>query len=138
MLALLIPRPLMVPLVAWVLWQRPEWRIPFGALFVAHAVGVLLSGWGPEWVARLLSAGPEELGSELNYAPSRLIGNLWLLVALPGALLLTLRGWIGAASVLAAPYWLPYYWLMLALDWDRLSAAVRRLPGRARGTEATA
>ncbi|MCV0404491.1 MAG: hypothetical protein K5924_12425 [Chloroflexi bacterium] len=137
-LALLIPRPLMMPLVAWVLWQRPEWRIPFGVLFIAHAVGVLLSGWGPEWVARLLSAGPEELGSEFNYAPSRIIGNLWLLVALPGALLLTLRGWIGAASVLAAPYWLPYYWLMLALDWDRLVAAVRRLPRRERAAEAPA
>jgi hypothetical protein len=129
-LALLIPRPLMVPLVVWILWRRPEWRIPFAALFIVHLAAVLASGWGGEWLGRLLSAGPEELLSEFNYAPSRLIGNLWLLVALPAAAWLTIKGWIGAASVMAAPYWLPYYWLMLLLDWDRVPAAIGRRGGQ--------
>jgi hypothetical protein len=131
-LALLIPRPLMVPLVAWILWQRPEWRLPFAGLFLVHAIAVLASGWGDEWMMRLLAAGPEEVASEFNYAPSRLIGNLWLIVAVPAAIWFTIRGWIGAASVMAAPYWLPYYWLMLLLDWERAVAAVRAWPRRKR------
>lgn len=129
-LALLVPRPLMLPLVLWILWKRPEWRLPFAGLFVIHLVAVLASGWADSWLMRLLAAGPEELVSEFNYAPSRLIGNAWLLVALPAAAWLTLKGWIGAASVLASPYWLPYYWLVLLLDWDRAIALVRTLPRR--------
>lgn len=125
-LALLVPRPLMLPLVAWILWQRPAWRIPFAVLFIGHVAAVLASGWADDWVMRLLAAGPEELESELNFAPSRLIGNLWLIVAVPAAVWLTVRGWVGAASVMAAPYWLPYYWLMLLLDWDRAVAVMRR------------
>lgn len=129
-LALFIPRPLMVPLVIWILWQRPEWRLPFAALFIGHALAVVASGWGEDWLTRLMAAGPEELGSEFNYAPSRLIGNFWLLVALPAAAWLTFKGWIGAASVMAAPYWLPYYWLMLLLDWDRVANLLRRVARR--------
>lgn len=125
-LALLIPRPLMVPLVVWILWRQPQWRIPFAVLFGAHAIAVIASGWADEWAMRLLAAGPEELTSEFNYAPSRLIGNLWLIAAAPAAVWLTGKGWIGAASVMAAPYWLPYYWLMLLLDWDRFIELVRR------------
>lgn len=129
-LALLIPRPLMVPLVVWILWKQPAWRVPFAALFAVHAAAVVASGWADEWMMRLLAAGPEEVGSEYNFAPSRLIGNLWLIVAVPAAAWLTYRGWIGAASVMAAPYWLPYYWLMLLLDWERAVRAVRGWPRR--------
>ena len=43
-LCLLMPRPLMVPLAACLLWQRPEWRCRFAGMFAVHAVAVAASG----------------------------------------------------------------------------------------------
>ena len=44
-LTLLVPRPLMIPLAAWILWNRPPWRLPFLLLFVGHAALVVASGY---------------------------------------------------------------------------------------------
>ena len=33
-MSLLIPRPLMLPVLAWLLWRHREWWLPFAALFV--------------------------------------------------------------------------------------------------------
>lgn len=116
--AILVPRPLMFPIAAWLLWRRAEWRVPFGAMFVVHAVAVLLTGWGDEWIG-VLASSADETGLSLNLAPSRWIGLWWMVVALPAAAWLTLRGRLGWASLLAAPYWLPYYLLMPILELDR-------------------
>lgn len=119
-LALLVPRPLVVPLVVWLLWTQPAWRIPFVALFGVHALGVALTGWGPTWVAALL-ASTAETSSALNFGPSRIIGVAWVPIGLALAAFLTWRGRVGLASLAASPYWLPYYFLMPLLD-------VRRRP----------
>lgn len=116
LLAVLIPRPLMLPLVAWLLWKRPEWRVPFVAALVVHALVVVAMGWGPEWVGTLVAASRDaELPS--NVGPSRFIGTIpWLAVGLPLAAWLTWRGRLGLASLAASPYWLPYYLLMGLLE----------------------
>lgn len=122
-LLLLVPRPLMLPVAAWLLWRHPEWRGRFAAMFLVHAIAVGLSGWGPEWIAAL-AASTDEMSSALNFGPSRFIGAAWIPIGLAIAAVLTRRGRLGLASVAASPYWLPYYLLFALLefrsrDWRR-------------------
>lgn len=130
-LLLLVPRPLMVPVAAWIMWKQPEWRLPFAGACAIHAVVVLATGWGGEWAAALLAAGGD-VAIPSNVGPSRFIGTLpWLAIGLPLAAWLTVRGRLGLASLAASPYWLPYYLLVLLLElrgfrlpsWRRPTAA---------------
>lgn len=117
-MAILMPRPLMLPIVAWLLWRHPGSRVPFLGIFVVHALAVWATGWGAEWVGVLLDS-TDEVASALNVGPSRFVGLAWAVVALPIAAWLTWRGRLGWASLLAAPYWLPYYLIMPVLELDR-------------------
>ena len=54
--------------------------------------------------------------SDYNYGPSRFIGLLWIPIGVALAVLLTWRGRLGLASLAISPYWLPYYFLMLLLE----------------------
>ena len=109
--ALLIPKPLLLPVLAWLLWQRQEWRRPFIVMAVIHGVAVLATGWADEWLYRLVASG-DEMGLSINLAPSRFLGWWWMLVAAPLAVWLTVKGRLGWASLMASPYWLPYYLLL--------------------------
>ena len=115
-MTLLVPRPLMLPVAAWLLWKRPDLRWPALALFVAHSVGVLAVGWGGEWLARLVETPTTQLGIPFDVGPSRLIGSLWVPIGLALAAWFTLRGRLGFASLVASPYWLPYYLMMPFLE----------------------
>lgn len=115
-LAVLIPRPLMLPVVVWLLWKRPEWRLPFVGMVVFHGLAVLATGLGDEWVTSVLTASGEELTGFANVAPTRWIGAWWLLIAWPLAAWLTVKGRLGLASLAMQPYWLPYY--LLVLLWE--------------------
>ncbi len=115
---LLVPRPLMIPIAAWLLWRHPEWRLPFLVIFAAHAVSVLVTGWGPQWIAAL-AASSTEMGSALNFGPSRIIGSVWVPIGLAGAAILTIRGRLGLAALAASPYWLPYYFIFPLLELRR-------------------
>jgi hypothetical protein len=118
LMALLIPRPLVLPILVWLLWRHPEWRLRFVAMFLIHAVVVAATGWGPDWIGALVNSSAE-MNSVLNFGPSRLIGFLWVPVGLALAAALAWRGRLGLASVAASPYWLPYYFLMLLLELRR-------------------
>ena len=126
-LALLMPRPLLLPVAAWLLWQRPDLRLPFAVMLVAHTGAVLLSGWGGEWVRQLI-ASTDEVHSFWNMGPSRLIGLWWLVIGLPLGIWLTIRGKLGLASLAVSPYWLPYYYLFVLLDLPHGKAARARNP----------
>jgi hypothetical protein len=129
-LFLLVPRPLALPLAAWLLWQRPEWRLPFTVMFVAQAVVVALIGLIGPWFEVLLSSS-SEFHADLNLGPTAVIGAWWLVVAVPLAVWLTWRGRLGLASIAASPYWLPYYFLMLLLELvPRREGANAVLPSR--------
>ena len=106
----------MLPPAVWLLWKRPEWRIPFVAVAAVQVVAVVATGWGSEWLGAMLAASGD-VGIPSNIAPSRFIGTLpWMAVGLPLAAWLTWKGRLGLASLAASPYWLPYYLLMLLLE----------------------
>jgi hypothetical protein len=136
---------LMVPIVIWIIWRQPGWRIPFVILFVVHLGLVAASGYLDEWATILISAGAEEIESVFNVAPSAIIGPVWLVLAIPLALWAFRAARPALSGLLLQPYWLPYYLLILLADplpsrswWqDRLPLAFTsrvgwfRLPGRA-------
>lgn len=116
LLTILGPRPLMLPLAAWLLWQRPEWRWPFAAAFIFHVAAVIGLGRAEGWAGTLIAA-TEDASLPSNVGPSRFIGTIpWLIIGLPLAAWLTWKGRLGLASLAASPYWLPYYLLMLLLE----------------------
>ena len=118
LLTVLVPRPLMAPIALWLLFKHERWRVPFAAMAVgAVAVSAVMGLLGP-FIARSLEAGAV-LQHGYNFAPSRFIGPAWLLVSVPLAAWLTLKGRLGLASVFASPYWLPYYLLPGLVDVDR-------------------
>jgi hypothetical protein len=128
-LVLLVPRPLMIPVAAWLLWQRPEWRVPFVAAFAVQTLGVVALGWASGWVGTLVAAG-QDVALPSNVGPSRFIGSVpWLIIGVPLAVWLALKDRVGLASLAASPYWLPYYLLMPLLDLAR-----RGMPPAKRGS----
>ena len=133
--ALLMPRPLMLPVVVWLLWKKPETRMWFAGLVVANVALVLLSGHALDWVARLLSSG-SELSHVNNLAPSRFIGILWAPVGLALAAWFTWQGRLGIASLAASPYVFPYYLLMLVLELEPRELFRRRVGDGTRRTGA--
>lgn len=110
-LTLLMPRPVQLPLLAWLLWREPWVRWPFVGIFLGHAALVLLSGHASEWLAILTSASGYEANMAYNLGPSRLFGSAWLVVGMPLAVYLFRKHpeWAGLAL---SPYLLGQYWLM--------------------------
>jgi hypothetical protein len=118
-LCLLMPRPIQLPLLAWLLWDRPAMRLPFVGVALVHTALVMLSGYGDDWIAVLISTSSSEssLPFPLNSAPSAFVGPaLWLVAAAPLAVWLFVRGRVGWASLLLSPYWLAQYWMMPLLE----------------------
>jgi hypothetical protein len=126
-LALLAPRPLVLPIAAWLLWRQPVLRWPFVAMFVIHAGLVLLSGWGGEWIGRLLTS-TDEVESAFNIGPSALVGVWWLLLGIPLGIWLFARGRVGLAGLAITPYVLPYYLMVALLDLPASRERVERSP----------
>jgi hypothetical protein len=124
-LAVLVPRPLMLPLTTWLLWRRPETRVPFVAFLVVHSLAVIWLGYGQDWIVALTDVNAE-LVNAYNFGPSRFIGAWWIPIGLALAAWLTWRGNLGLASLAISPYWLPYYFLMLVLPFAQPAAAPSR------------
>ena len=116
LLAVLMPRPLMLPLTAWLLWRRPETRSWFTAVFVVHGAFVLGSGHAAEWMVRLLSTASNEIAHHGNFAVSHVIGPVWVPIGLALGALLTWKGRLGLASLAVQPYLFGYYLLILVLE----------------------
>jgi hypothetical protein len=114
-LTLLVPRPLMLPVAAFLLWRHRDWWLPFACMFAVHAALVAASGLGPAWLDSF-SRSAFDLTNDYNLAPTRWLGIAWLPVGLALAAILTLRGRLGLASMMASPYWLPYYGLLVLLE----------------------
>lgn len=126
-LSLLFPRPLMLPIAAWLLWRQPWLRSPAVALFAVHAGLVIASGWGGAWVGRLLSS-TDEIGSAFNIGPTAVVGLWWLLLGIPLGAWLLWRGRVGLAGLAMSPYLLPYYLMVALLDLPS-SRSVRLVAG---------
>jgi hypothetical protein len=116
LLTILVPRPLMLPLAAWLLWQRPWlWRWAIG-LLAAHAVALVFTGWTFEWLTRLIEVAPGQIGIPFDVGPARLIGVWWIPLGAVLAIALVLLRRVGWACLVASPYWLPYYLFMPLLE----------------------
>jgi hypothetical protein len=115
LLTLLVPRPLMIPVAAWLLWKQPRWRWPVVLGAVAQLLIVAVLGWGNGWLGTLVNASSDALLPS-NVGPSRFIGQWWLVIGIPMGAWLTVRGRVGWAALVASPYWLPYYLLMPILE----------------------
>ena len=119
-LSVLVPRPLMLPVLVWLLYRRPGARICFGA-FVLIVIGLsVAAGQADAWVARLVVTGRDELTVVWNIGPSRLLGATWVPIGATLALLLAWKGWLGLSSVIVSPYLFHYYMLMGLLDLRRV------------------
>ena len=112
----LMPRPVHLPLAAWLLWQRPALRLPALGMVIATLAVTLWLGYGEEWRANLLWSGTDYLSAAHNFSPTRIFGMSWLVIGLPLAAWLLWRGWVGLAGMAMAPYLLPPYFLMLLWD----------------------
>ena len=115
-LCVLVPRPIMLPLLVWILWQRPAWRLPFIGIAAVGLLTALPTGYLPEWIGSLFRSGADEIANDFNLSPSRFIGAAWLIIGLPLAAWLTVRGRVGWASMAISPYLLPYWVQMLGLE----------------------
>jgi hypothetical protein len=133
LLLILIPRPLMLPVAAWLLWKDPRLRMPFVIGVVAHGLAVVAGGWAGDWIHALLAASAD-VGNWSNVGPSRFIGQWWLLIGIPLAAWLTVRGRVGWAALAASPYWLPYYLLMPLLELAR-RRPIKEEPGHGKQDE---
>jgi hypothetical protein len=127
--ALLIPRPIMLPLVVWLLWKHPRWRLWFVLAFIMHAGLVLVLDPNLAWVQKLVASGGD-VSNDYNWGPSAIMGLWWLVIGVPAAVWLTWRGRIGWASLAISPYLLAYYYLFGLLEWRAdhasLSPAIAR------------
>ena len=115
-LCLLMPRPIMLPLLIWIVWHQPEWRLRSVALAGINGVAVLVTGYGVAWAWALFRVGDAVALSARDIGPAALFGTWWVVLGALLAVLFTIRGRLGWASMAASPYWLPQYLLMLALE----------------------
>lgn len=128
LLSVLSPRPLMLPVAAYLVWRQPWARLPALAIVVAHAVGVGLTGYADDWIAMLSAVGTDGVEKAFNLSPSRFIGRWWLLIGVPLAAWLTLRGRVGFAALAISPYLLPHYLLVALLELDARRRTMRPTP----------
>jgi hypothetical protein len=115
-LCLLMPRPIMLPVLAIILWDQPLWRIRFLFLAIGSAALLLVTGYAETWLATLLRVGDAVAVSSRDIGPAVLIGGWWVAIGGALAIVLTIFRRPGWASLAASPYWLPQYLLMLLLE----------------------
>ena len=104
--ALLIPRPLMLPVLTWLLWKQPWSRWWFVGLALVVGAGTLATGWTAEYLNRLAEIDWRYLVAWGPFYPLMLALAAWL----------TWKGRLGLASLAASPYLIVNYLLMLVLE----------------------
>ncbi len=115
-MAMLMPRPLMLPILVWLLWKQPNTRVCFAGLLAAHLGLVLVSGLGDEWFVRLVATPAGELLHESNFTLTRFVGWAWVPIGAVLAILFVAKGRIGLASIAIQPYLFPYYMMFGLLE----------------------
>lgn len=114
-LALLIPRPLMLPVTVWLLWRRPESRMVAAGVALLIVPATLATGEGFAWIGAMLRGG-DMIGTAFDWGPSRFLGAWWMPFGLALGAWLTWKGRLGLASLAVSPYIIPYYFLMALLE----------------------
>ena len=116
-LAALIPRPLMLPVLVWLLWRSWDARLAFaGATAVVIAAG-LATGTLGTWIGLMLGTSSAFwYTSPWNIGPSSFIGAAWIPVGLALGAIATWRGHLGLASLAVSPYLIHYYAVFALLE----------------------
>jgi hypothetical protein len=112
-LSLLLPRPVQAPLALWILWRRPDTRLPFAAMAAIVIAATVWSGYAEQWIAAVLPFAGASYDNPANFGPTNLLGAPWFVVGIPLAWWLTLKGRNGLAGLAVSPYLLPQYFLVL-------------------------
>lgn len=116
-LCCLVPRPVQLPLALWLLWKRPDVRMPFAALATVTVVFAIASGYLVDWLGALVAIGRTNDIHFANLSPTKWFGPAWLIVGVPLGAWLTLKGNVGLAGLVISPYILPTYPLVLLWEW---------------------
>lgn len=112
-LSLLMPRPVQLPLLVWLLWHDRSMIKPMIIMFVVHGALVLGSGYAAEWITATASYG---VTTQVSLGPTRYFGLAWLAVGIPLGGWLTWRGHVGWAGLAITPYLLAQYLLMPVIE----------------------
>ena len=115
-LCCLMPRPIQLPLAIWLLWRRPDARVPFTVMVLITLGYASWSGMLGDWLRILTALGVTNSDHFANLSPTKLFGSAWLVVGVPLAVWLTARGRVGLAGLMLTPYALPGY--LMVLLWD--------------------
>lgn len=113
--ALFVPRPLYIPLLLWLWLRNRDQRLPMVGIAVVIGLLTLATGYAWSWL-EVLAKSSHDIVNASNMAPSKLIGYAWVPFGAVAAVWAFRRGRLGLASLLASPYWLPYYFQMVLLD----------------------
>ena len=116
-LCCLVPRPVQLPLALWLLWKRPDVRLPFAAMVSVTLAVALATGYLGDWLGVLIAIGRTNDVHFANLSPTKLIGVAWLAIGIPLSAWLTLKGYVGLAGLAISPYILPAYPLVLLWEW---------------------
>lgn len=127
-LTLLVPRPLMLPVIVWILWKRPTWRIQAAVITAVMVVMTLATGEAMAFLGAVLRS-TDGLTYGVNLSPSRFIGIWWLALGVPLAAWLTWKGRVGLASLTVSPYVFPYHLMIGLLDLRLISSAHQTASG---------
>jgi hypothetical protein len=129
-LAILVPRPIMLPVLLTLLWRHRYARVWF-LLGAAALIGFsLYVGHLDDWIRRLF-ASVDEMSVIWNIGPSRIMGPLWIVLGLSLGVVLWRAGWLGLASIAVSPYLFPYYLSFALLDVPKAIELLRASePGR--------
>lgn len=114
-IAVLVPRPLYLPVLAWLAWKQPGWRLPGVGIVAVLGAATLATGMTDAWVGATLDMG-YNIGYGLNFSPTRFVETWWLLAGVPLGAWLTYRGHLGWAGFAMSPYVLPYYLIFALLE----------------------
>lgn len=115
-MCLLMPRPVMLPVMVWILWKQPAWRLRFASLVGGNVLLVIATGYALEWIEVLIGIRDAVASTSRDIGPGVILGGWWTVIGAILAVVLIVRGRLGLASLAASPYWLPQYFMMMVLD----------------------
>lgn len=127
-LAVLIPRPMALPILGWFLWHDRQLWWPSIAMAVGLAAGAVATGWADEWLAEVINIAQDEVREFPVVSPAAILGPWWILLVAFGAWLATLRR-LGFAALAFSPYWNPGYLIVLLLEFDFVTRPRRENSG---------
>ena len=116
-LCCLMPRPIQLPLALWLVWKRPDVRLPLAAMVAVTLAAAIASGYLVDWVGSLFAIGRTNDVHFANLSPTKLLGPAWLVIGVPLAAWLTVKGRVGLAGLAISPYLLPGYLLVVLWEW---------------------